>query len=436
MTQTRRGLLTGVLALVVLTSVLAGCQRARVGTRCAGSDFGFDSTHVLQCKKGRWVRVMTLARYAELVKEPSGGPMNGALKLSAGHGFSCALMRSRGTVKCWDVAHEGETGTGETVNQISPVTVPGVQGASQIFLGNGTHACVTVGELATVTCWGNNSDGQIGTGTTSPTSTAVQILLSSSTMRIGIGRAHTCSVISNGRVNCWGANESGELGLGKVSASEPTPTAVPGVTDAIDIAAGAGHTCIVRKGGTVQCWGANDAGQLGNGTTTDSSVPVDVIGVTGATAIVAGSVHTCAVVGNGAVKCWGANRLGQLGNGVAVPLVDPGPAPSTTAVDVVGVTGTERLSASADHTCATFRDGTAACWGIGGSGQLSIEPTAGSGTPVPVAAGGPVDWVSAGWRHTCGIRAYGQVVCWGNNTGGELGDGTAVGRSTPDRFVG
>jgi len=204
------------------------------------------------------------------------------------------------------------------------------------------------------------------------------------------------------------------------------------------ISGGGLHTCAVEDDGAVQCWGANDHGQLGNGTTAASTRPEPVLGITTARSVTAGNSHTCALIHDGSVRCWGNNGNGQLGNGTTSPPSPPALAPVT----VVGLDDATAISAGGFHTCALREDATVSCWGKNGTGQLgngagsgtSYEPVAvlhdddaDPGTP-PV----PIDDIAAitgGEYHSCAVRATtGQVLCWGHNAFGQVGDGTTVDR--------
>jgi alpha-tubulin suppressor-like RCC1 family protein len=250
------------------------------------------------------------------------------------------------------------------------------------------------------------------------------------------GWAHTCALRSDLRVSCWGRGYSGVPvrvpGLARITRLDADGDAtcavrrggrvlcwrgsrarvVEGITDAREVAVGAYFRCVLRAGGGVLCWGDNDAGALGDGTTSDAAAPVAVTGVAGAVRLAAGGERACAIDGAGAVWCWGAGQ--------------------PFAAVVPGVTGATEVAVADDFACALHAGGRVACWGAvaettwrtHGGGPL---PTWQAG-PVPADVPGVADAVAlaAGGGAACAVRRGGGVACWGDNAYGTLGDGTRL----------
>ncbi len=277
-----------------------------------------------------------------------------------------------------------------------------------------------------VKCWGRNDTGELGDGTTVARTKAVKVLGLPPATDVATGWYHTCAIVVGGDVKCWGSEGSwGSLGDGgAVNLVESTPVSVVGLHGAVQLAAGANHTCAIVTGGAVKCWGENAGGQLGDGTGLNSASPVDVVGLAGATQIAAGDNFTCVRVAGG-VKCWGSDDTGQLGRGI-------GTGGSTAPVDVIGVSGVTDIGAGEFSACAVVIGGAIKCWGSNGNGRLGNgTETVSEPTPVAVTGITGATAVAPGWYHTCAVVADGAAKCWGYGIYGALGHGEFVDSLVP-----
>jgi alpha-tubulin suppressor-like RCC1 family protein len=352
------------------------------------------------------------------------GLTSGVAVISGGSSHTCALTTSGG-LKCWGVNLNGQLGDGSTTTRTTAVDVTGLTSGVAAVSTRNNHSCaLTAG--GGVKCWGLNANGQLGDGSTTTRTTAVDVTgLTSGVAVISAGSAHTCALTTGGGVKCWGMNTNGQLGDGTTT-QRTTAVDVTGLTSGVAaISGGSSHTCAITTGGGLKCWGLNTDGQLGDGTTTQSTTAVDVTGLTSGVATVSsGNANTCAIITGGGLKCWGMNTNGQLGDGSTTT--------RTTAVDVTGLTsGVAAVSARLSHTCALTTSGEAKCWGRNNNGQLGDGTIAFRLTAVDVVGlTSGVAVVSSGERYTCALTTGGGVKCWGLNTSGQLGDGTTTQRST------
>jgi alpha-tubulin suppressor-like RCC1 family protein len=349
-------------------------------------------------------------------------------------------MRSRATialvlaVSCLatTLAHTRVAAQGITVTPANPTVSVG---QTQQFTASGTavaaaasamafHACALLAD-GTVRCWGLNDWGQIGNGARGVNaSTPAQVVGLAGAVQVAVGGFHTCARFANGTLACWGANDARQLGDPNTTADSATaPVPVGGITTATAVASGGFHTCALLADTTVRCWGLNDSGQLGDGTAVASGTPVAVSGLTGVVAIAAGGWHTCALLGDGTARCWGQNTYGQLGNGSFANALTPSP--------VAGLADITRIPSGIFHHCAIRQDGTLFCWGRNDEGRLGIGTT--TTTPTPTAVSGiTVTDAHGGGEHSCGLLTDGSVRCWGWNDFGQLGNGAGMGSvSTP-----
>jgi alpha-tubulin suppressor-like RCC1 family protein len=313
----------------------------------------------------------------------------------------------------------GQLGDGTKDPRNAPVHVLGGQDGVVDVAAADSHTCA-LSAGGGVQCWGWNGEGELGDGTGVSGVTPVDVLgLQTGVTDVESGELHSCAVKEDRHVVCWGANWAGQLGDGTTE-DRLAPVAVEDIQDAVTLAGGETDlSCVLRQSGAVYCWGSNFNGQLGAGLPDSyKTAPVAVVGLTnGVRSISAGGNHACAVKENGHVVCWGRNSNGQLGDGTFNL--------SNTPVEVDGITNAESVAAGGGHTCIVTTGGAAKCWGLNTQGQLGDGSTDQSSEPVQVSGlSSGVAQLTAGAAHTCALLDDGTVKCWGWNSSGELGNGT------------
>lgn len=364
--------------------------------------------------------------------------------IAAGKYQTCVLLAG---MRCWGWNANGQLGNDSTANSTTPVAVLGLAGSVASIAMGASQTC-TLTTTGGLQCWGGNGNGQIGNGTTADVHLPVAVAGFSTAVAVGVRNiviagspvaapadtfvtsgAHTCAVTNAGGVQCWGDNTYGQLGVGSTTRFYQ-PVAVHNLASGVSaIATGDSHTCALTGAGTVQCWGRNSGGQLGNGTTADASEPVVVSGLSGVAAIAAGGNHTCALMNAGGVQCWGFNNYGQLGNGST--------ASASTPVGVGGLSGNGvAISTGWLHTCVLTSAGNVQCWGRNFDGELGNGSTTGATTPVTVTGLSGAVAIAAGGLHSCAVTSAGGAQCWGANIYGELGNGTFASSSVPVTVTG
>ena len=349
--------------------------------------------------------------------------------ISLGFNQTCAILDD-GSLKCWGRNNVGQLGDGTNTLRNAPVAVDlGTdKTATAISIGN-YHTCAILNDNS-VKCWGRNGDGRIGDGSTTDRNAPVPVDLGEGRTAVGIslGGRHTCAVLDNGSLVCWGWNNHGQVGDGSTTDSN-TPVAVNlGDGTAVAVAAGYNHTCALLDDNSVVCWGYNGFGQLGDETIVNKNTPTDVdLGDKTIAAIQAGNNFTCALFEDGSVTCWGNNEDGQLGTGASGHSIL-----SPQTVD----TGDETVTAidgGSGHSCGLFEDGdsnvTLKCWGLNDSGELGIGHTDKRISPV-LNSSVLVDGLSLGNNHGCAIGSN-VLSCWGENSSGQLGLGDTGDRHNP-----
>lgn len=354
-----------------------------------------------------------------------GGLSLNVKQISSGENHVCAITTDDAAY-CWGANTKGQLGDGTTLTRGVPKPVTGISEPVSSISAGTEHTCA-VTQSGKAYCWGLNTVGQLGDGTTSQKTLPAQVSTSTGIgeiKNISASNYHTCATSRSGAAYCWGSSTAGRLGNGAVSGVHPRPVAVDNMSSGVsNIVTGDAHTCAI-KDSDAYCWGNNTWGGLGNGDTTRSSTPVKVLNLPSVKEITAGTLHSCAITISGAVHCWGYNNRGQLGNNTATSSSIP-VATSGLASGVSSITGGNA------HTCA-IRDGAALCWGYGGFNQLGTGSTDGAMTPQPVLKlTDGVAGISAGHRYTCATHLNGSGYCWGSNAGNQIHDGSATSESEP-----
>ena len=345
--------------------------------------------------------------------------------LTAGSSHTCGAA-STGTPFCWGFNQQGGVGDGSNVNRPTPIAVAGLpSGVTHVSAGH-IHSCAATPAGAAY-CWGDNQYGQLGDGTTIQRTSAVPVQGASGLtfVQIAAGTRHTCGLTTGGFIYCWGDNAFGQLGDGTTTQrSVPSMVVMPVGISFTQVTAGDLHTCAVASNSRAYCWGYNQSGRLGDGTTIMRLSPVQVVGPQ-FKQVEAGWYHTCGVSLDDRGYCWGANNNGQLGDGTTTTRKAPA-AVLLTAIFV-------RMSAGGTHSCALINAGVITCWGSNQYGKLGDATTTASNIPTVLqgANGIVFAWVAAGGSHTCGMTATGTAYCWGGGQYGELGNGSFTHRLTP-----
>jgi len=339
---------------------------------------------------------------------------------------TCALV-SNGRVRCWGDNTYGQLGTGSTISSSTPVEVTGITDAMQLTVGS-SYSCVLLRDR-TVRCWGFNWYGQLGTeGSVDRnyfSTVPVAVTGLSEVMQISAGGSHTCALLLDQSIRCWGYNYGGMLGNGSTRDSR-VPVPVTGISTALSVSSAGNHTCALLDDSTVKCWGDNQVGQLGHIGLTYwySPEPVDVSGLSGVLSLSSGGGHSCAILADRSLQCWGSNSAGQLGQGYWGLY-------SFNPVTVNGLTDVRSVDVGYEQSCVVLGTGAAKCWGINNSGQMGDGTSDRATLPVAVKLPLGVSTISVGYLHTCALSTAAPVKCWGGNEFGQLGNGSMNTSTTP-----
>ena len=379
-----------------------------------------------------------------------------ASAISYGGEDACALV-SDGTVRCWGSNNNAQLGIGYFARSdcyCSSIPGPVTSLVNVVNLATGdSHVCAALGD-GTMRCWGLDITGELGNGATYPPgppgtigAVPLTVLNISSASAVAVGHQHTCALLGDGTVQCWGFNSYGSLGNGTFEFSLQ-PVSVLGITNAVAIAAGGYNSCALLSDGTVQCWGSNMEGQLGNGTTYEivgqadsSSTPVTVTGITTAVGVAVSGGACCALLRDGAIQCWGFGYGYASSNPMTNIPIELSPdvpgyvSASFLPAAVQGVTNAVSLS----YGCAVLSDRTVQCWhtdAVQGTDSSGYSDPSVSAPPVVISGITNAVGVSGDVNSGCVLLDGGRVQCWGTNGSGQLGDGTTTDSDVPVTVLG
>lgn len=353
--------------------------------------------------------------------------------VSVGFGGSCGLATGGG-MYCWGV-NNGVSGAGTISNTPVPGATPARVAAALTFasISRGAYDVCGITTDGHTYCWGTNSYGEDGDGTTTVNPLPVQVQGGQTFVALSVGGYQSCGLVASGAAWCWGRNDAGELGNSTTTDSH-VPVPVAGGHTFVAVSAG-NPTCAIDRGGAAWCWGGNSVGALGNGSTSPSAVPVAVSGGLVFSAI---SVSTfpgasslsdaCGITISGTGYCWGSNLYGQLGNGTD--------ASSPVPLPVAGGLTFTALSIGSGNACGITAAGSAVCWGVRGFGDLGNGTVGFRNVPAPMTGGLAFTTLSMGEKHACGLVAAGDVYCWGDGSVGQLGNGANLGSPSPVKVAG
>lgn len=337
-------------------------------------------------------------------------------------GYDHSLYICDNSVMAWGKNSMGQLGNGTNTSSNVPLYVSLLTDVISIA-GGGDHSLALKND-STVWAWGYNGWGELGNGTN--TDSNVPVLISSLERIIaisGCGYGHSIALKNDGTVWTWGRNSEGQLGNGSNTNSN-IPVQVTSLTNITEIVIGGYHSLALKNDSTVWAWGVNDFGQLGNGSNTDSNIPVQVLGLSGIIAVAAGGyAHSLALKNDGTVWTWGYNLAGQLGNGTNTD--------SNVPVQVSFLAGITMIAGGGNNSLALKNDSTVWAWGFNGAGALGNGTYTDSNVPIQISALTDIIDVAGGGSHCFAMKSDNTVWAWGNNDAGALGNGNNTASLVP-----
>jgi alpha-tubulin suppressor-like RCC1 family protein len=298
----------------------------------------------------------------------------GVIGISAGRTHTCAVTIS-GAAKCWGDNQSGQLGNGSNIDSNRPVAVRGLNNGVASISAGSDHTCAVL-IAGGVKCWGAGGYGRLGDGSNASSNVPLNVVdLGTQVKSIAAGGFHTCALLVDGVVKCWGWSVNGQLGNGSTFDVDG-PVTVIDLDEAVAISTGSLHTCALTTAGELKCWGSNGQKQLGRSRIQQSASPLVVSGLgDDITTISSSGSSSCAMSSAGIAKCWGWNQFGGLGDGTTISRHQP--------VQVIGLTNLKAITVGSSHTCAVTALRRMRCWGYNQDGEVGnlgnaptvLEPT-------------------------------------------------------------
>ena len=339
-------------------------------------------------------------------------------KIAGGYGHTLEIRNGR--LWAWGQNTDGQLGDGTTTDKNTPTQI----GNADNWISVAAGAAHSLGLKAdgTLWAWGQNTDGQLGDGTTTKKTTPVQVGSANTWLAVACNGQHNLAIKVDGTLWAWGRNIDGQLGDG-TNINKNVPVQIGSAHDWVTITAGVKHSLAIKANGTLWAWGANTDGQLGVGSRTNNIVPVQMGNTNKWISVAAGELHTMALQANGTLWAWGKNNYGQLGDSTYTD--------TTIPVQIDTARNWKNISVGAYHSIALKANGTLWAWGRNDDGELGDRANGKRNIPVHVDTANRWKSIYGCGFHTLGIRENGVVIAWGDNANGQLGDGTTTDKNFP-----
>ena len=349
-------------------------------------------------------------------------------RIGTGWWSTCAV-REAGALYCWGYNGYGAVGDGTQTDRHTPVLVSGLDPVAQVAVG--AYSACALSTKGTVSCWGSGAYGEMGDGVARSTPALLPVAVAGLTnvVELSAGAHHFCVRKSDDSLWCWGFSAHGEVGDGVFADVRPVGKIMD---DVAQVSADTYNTCAAMKDGTAKCWGENVNGTDGTGTSdTPYDTPQTVSGLSGVVRVGTGTLQACALLADGTVKCWGDNAFGEIGDNTTDERLTP--VSVQNLIDVAQIVPGGPGAGYLIATCALGKNGAVSCWGANGYGELGNGGTTSSLVPTAASITNVIE-LAVGGGHACAERNDGSLWCWGYDAYGEIGDGATTNELSPVRI--